>query len=52
MGRREVRVGGSRVRLLNVNIRRLSGLKHKLVCHFKLAADMRLTIMLRGAARR
>ena len=28
------------MRLLDVNTRRLSGLKYELVCHFKLAGDM------------
>ena len=28
------------MRLTDVNTRRLSGLKYKLVCHFKLATDM------------
>ena len=28
------------MRLSNVDTRRLSGLKYKLMCHFKLAADM------------
>ena len=31
---------GSRVRLMDFNIGRLSGLKYKLVCCFKLMADM------------
>ena len=38
-GSREKGSGG-RVRLTDANTRRLSGLKYKLVCHFKLAADM------------
>ena len=28
------------VKLLDVDTRRLSGLKYKLICHFKLAVDM------------
>ena len=32
--------GGGRVRLLDVDTGRLLGLKYKLVCCFKLAADM------------
>jgi hypothetical protein len=35
-----VGVRGSRVRLMDVNTGRLSGLKYDLVCCFKLAADM------------
>ena len=32
--------GGSRVRLSDIDIGRLSELKYKLIYHFKLAADM------------
>ena len=31
---------GGRVRLSNVDTGRLTGLKYKLICHFKLAVDM------------
>ena len=31
---------GGRVSLLDVDTGRLSGLKYKLICHFKLVADM------------
>jgi hypothetical protein len=40
MGRREIRVWGSRVRLTDFNTGRLSRFNYKLICHFKLAADM------------
>ena len=40
VGRREVGVGGSRVRLTDVITERLFGMKYKLVCYFKLAANM------------
>ena len=33
-------LGGSRVRLTDVNSWRLSGLTYKLICHFKLVVDM------------
>ena len=33
------KVGGGQMRLLDVDTRRLSGLKYKLTCHFKLAVD-------------
>ena len=39
-GKKGSKGGGGRVRLLDVDIRRLSGLKYKLICHFKLATDM------------
>ena len=40
-GKREVVGGeGDQVRLSDVDTRRLSGLKYKLICHFKLVADM------------
>ena len=39
-GQKGVEVGGSRVRFTDVNTGRLSGLKYKLVCHFKLVVDM------------
>ena len=32
--------GGGRVRLPDIDSRRLSGLKYLLICRFKLAADM------------
>ena len=32
--------GGSRVRLSNIDTGELAGCKDKLICHFKLAADM------------
>ena len=38
-GKREVRVGEA-VRLLNVDTGRLVGFKYKLICRFKLVADM------------
>ena len=39
-GERGSKGGGGRVRLSDVRIERLSGLKYKLICHFKLATDM------------
>ena len=39
-GKREVRVGKSKVRLPDVDTGRLLGLKYRLVCRFKLTADM------------
>ena len=38
--REKGRSGGRRVKLTDVNTGRLTGLKYKLVCHFKLAEDM------------
>ena len=32
--------GGGRMRLSNIDTERLSRLKYKLICHFKLVADM------------
>ena len=40
MGENGSKGGKGRVRLPDVDTERLSGLKYKLVCHFKLAADM------------
>ena len=37
---RESGSGGTQVRLPDVDIKKLSGLKNELVCRFKLAADM------------
>jgi hypothetical protein len=37
---REVKGGGGRGRLLDINTERLLELKYKLICHFKLVADM------------
>ena len=37
-GEKGIGGGGNRVRLMNVNTERLSGLKYKLVCYFKLVA--------------
>ena len=39
MGRQEVEVGGSRVKLMVINTRILSGLKNELVSCFKLVTD-------------
>ena len=39
-GKKESKGGGGRVRLLNVDTGRLSGMKYKLICHLKVAADM------------
>ena len=36
--------GGDRVRLPDVDTSRLSGLKYKLICHFKLASDMSASV--------
>ena len=40
MWEKENGVGGSRVKLMDANTRKLSALKHKFICPFKLAADM------------
>ena len=37
---KESKGGESRVRLWDVDTRRLTGLKYKLICHFKLAENM------------
>ena len=39
-GKWEVRVGGGRVRLSNVDTGELVGLKNEMVCHFELATDV------------
>ena len=39
-GKKRIGVGEDQVRLQDVDTRRLSGLKYKLICHFKLVANM------------
>jgi hypothetical protein len=39
-GKKGSKGGGGRVRLSNVDTEELAGFKDKLICHFKLAADM------------
>jgi hypothetical protein len=39
-GEKKIKGGGGRVRLLDVDNGRLSGLKYNLICLFRLAAEM------------